>query len=260
MSEFDSPATNPFASPQAPGGDPYRQYQPFTGMNYSRAYGAMFENPNWMMLLLFLTLASMIPVVSVLLIAGYFFTMIDRCLRTNGPPPDFEWDDFVEYLMRGLWPFLIHLVVGFVVGLLPVAVIIGVMVVGMASPEMGIIVGPLMMLGVVVASLGVQFALTPMALRAGITQDFAEGFNFNFVVDFVSKVWLEMLLSFLFLGITAPIIGLVGLMACGLGVLPAAVLIQFAGYHLTYLQLYQLYLLRGGTPIPTASRGDKPRM
>jgi hypothetical protein len=70
-----------------------------------------------------------------------------------------------------------------------------------------------------------------------------------FVRDFLSRVWKELLLSLLFLIVTAPLLMLAGLLAFCVGVYAAAVVLMFAQLHFHY-QLYELYLQRGGTPIP----------
>jgi hypothetical protein len=54
------------------------------------------------------------------------------------------------------------------------------------------------------------------------------------------------------------VLGIAGLMVCFIGVFAAAGLIAFAQYHLMY-QLYELYLERGGTPIPLKSEPAAPQ-
>jgi hypothetical protein len=57
-----------------------------------------------------------------------------------------------------------------------------------------------------------------------------------------------MILAALFIVASGVLVEVVGLMACGVGVLPAEALVSFAWTHLMY-QLYQHYLQRGGTAI-----------
>jgi hypothetical protein len=73
-----------------------------------------------------------------------------------------------------------------------------------------------------------------------------------YLKDFLGRVGTELVLSFLFLLVTAPFVALAGILALCIGLYAAIVVISFAQYHL-YYQLYELYLARGGTPIPLKS-------
>jgi hypothetical protein len=94
-----------------------------------------------------------------------------------------------------------------------------------------------------------HFVTMPIILRAGLSQDFGKAFSLEFVRDFLGRVWQELLLSLLFFLITAPFVMLAGFLLLCIGIYPAAVVMQFAQFHIQY-QLYELYLQRGGTPIP----------
>ena len=59
-----------------------------------------------------------------------------------------------------------------------------------------------------------------------------------------------MLLSVLFFLVTSPFLGVAGLLLCCVGVYPAQAWILLAHYHV-WFQLYDLFLQRGGEPIPT---------
>jgi hypothetical protein len=95
----------------------------------------------------------------------------------------------------------------------------------------------------------VQILMAPLLLRAGLSQDFASAFSLPYLKDFLSRVGIELVLSFLFLLVTAPFIAALGILALCIGIYAATVVIYFAQYNL-YYQLYELYLARGGTPIP----------
>jgi len=71
----------------------------------------------------------------------------------------------------------------------------------------------------------------------------------EFVRSFLSLVWKEWALSIVFFLFTAPFVMLAGLLLFCIGIYPAAVVMTFAQFHMQY-QLYELYLQRGGTPIP----------
>jgi hypothetical protein len=105
------------------------------------------------------------------------------------------------------------------------------------------------MLFVVVLSIAVGLAMFPMLLRAGLSQDFGQAFKFAWIKDFLTRMWMELLLTILFLMATGMVVAMLGMLACCIGIIPAAVIIMMASAHLVG-QLYAIYLSRGGEPIP----------
>ena len=91
--------------------------------------------------------------------------------------------------------------------------------------------------------------LTPLKIRASITQDFAKSFNFAWIKRFVGLMWKEILLASLFLIVAGMALSIVGMVLFCVGVYAATVVIYFAWTHL-HRQLYRLYLSRGGEPVP----------
>ena len=67
-------------------------------------------------------------------------------------------------------------------------------------------------------------------------------------------MWLETLLSSLFIIALAMLAMCLGLLAFFVGVFPAMAAVMLMQGHL-YLQLYQLYLARGGQKIPLKPSG-----
>jgi len=63
--------------------------------------------------------------------------------------------------------------------------------------------------------------IQPMLLRAGLTQDFAQAFQIEWIKDFLRRVWLEVILGLLFLVLAKMVLGCVGFLACCVGVLAA---------------------------------------
>src|SRR5688572_22044128 len=115
---------NPYAAPMAPPPLPMKEVINGPGqsaMEYMRAYHYIFENPNWMTTVLYIglvSLAGIIPGVSIILqlfFFGYQFEVLEALLRTRGTRyPDFDFGRIGAYLNRGIWPFLVNLVVTFV--------------------------------------------------------------------------------------------------------------------------------------------------
>jgi len=244
-----------------------------SAMEYMRAYHYIFENPNWMTTVLYiglLSLAGIIPGVGIILqlfFLGYQFEVLEALLRTRGTKyPDFDFGRIGEYLGRGVWPFLVNLVVAFV--LLPLIymalIVLGVIVAVFASlagddaaPVIATIGGSFAVVifsGFVIA---MMMLVAPMILRAGLAQDFAAAFQFRWISDFVRKMYVEMILAGLFMMATAVGLGLLGLLACFVGILAVTPIILLAQTHLLY-QLYSIYLTRGGTPVPVKVAAPLP--
>jgi hypothetical protein len=228
-----------------------------------RAYNYVFENPNWGMNLLwgFLCLVStiLIPVIGQLIFLGYMFEVIDGLLANRGGRyPDFDINRFGDYLGRSLWPFLVKLVAAVVavpVALIVIAipaVIMGLLAAAVGEDNAGIVIAigvPLLVLVIIAIGVLVSIVILPMVFRAGMTQNFAEGFNFGWAMDFAKKTWLEMFLAMLFLVFSAMLLGIIGVILCYLPVFAVGALVMLVEGHLMY-QLYLLYLSRGGMPLP----------
>lgn len=164
--------------------------------------------------------------------------------------------------MRGLWPFLVYLIGSVVLGILFYAVMFGLTLFGVVAAAVlgekvaGGIVGLLTLLalvGLLPLVLVGGLAVWAMALRSGLARDFATGFDYRWIVDFLRKMWLELLLAGLFLVVSALILEVLGLPALCVGILFVGLIFALAGVHLTY-QLYGVYLARGGMPVPVLGR------
>lgn len=240
-----------------------------SGMQYIDAYAYVFASPNWVMTVILGGVCQLIPIIGPMVLTGYQFDIIEALQRDpRGGYPDFTFDRFVDYLKRGVWPFLVSLLVNAIVSI-PAAIVGYVLafVVALASHAAGQHAGPvvafvgtggfsLLFMALLIA---VGLVSVPMWLRAGLMQDFAEAFRFEFARDFIRTVWKEMLLTALFLFGSSLVIGLAGATVCCVGIYPAAALVMLAMAHLNY-QLYQTYLSRGGAPIPVKSTVDsQPR-
>jgi hypothetical protein len=189
------------------------------------------------------------------------FFIIDSLLETKGTRyPVLDLNRFMDYLVRGLWPFLAAMVVSLV--LMPiffvlwlVMFIVPMAIAGIAGEDAAPIVGVIMMvlillmvLLLIAASIGLNIFTIPLILRAGLSQDFAETFKFDWIRDFARKMWLEIILALLFLMFSSMVVTMLGYLACCIGVFFAQALVFLAYAHMLY-QLYAIYLDRGGTPV-----------
>ena len=232
-------------------------------MHYRRAYGYVFDSPNWTMNVLFGFLcqasAMIVPVVGPLLFMGYQFEIVEALHRGRGRTyPDFDINRFADYLLRGLWPFLVSLVVMLV--FMPVLFVVSygsIIALALTAASVGdtgailvvVIGGPLVLLLNVALGLLLNVVLTPLMLRAGLSQDFAAAFNLGWVKDFLGRVWRELILVGLFLVLSSLLMMFAGVLLCCIGSFAALALVTLAQAHLFY-QLYALFLARGGEPIP----------
>ena len=239
---------------------------PRGSLEYMRAVQYVFESPNWMMNLLWGSLcllsAQVIPVVGQLLWMGYQFEIVEDLLCS--PPKrgyvDFDINRFKEYLLRGLWIFLVTLVAALVmVPIMMVLMLGGMLVIGAlgaatdgdeGAMTVGVVVlFALMIVVMFVFAILMTLVLTPLIIRAGLTQDFKASFDFAWIKDFVRQMWIEMILATIFMIAVAILAEIVGLLLCFIGIFPAVSAVMLMQAHL-YLQLYQLYLARGGQKIP----------
>lgn len=246
---------------------------PVFEIQYLQAYHYVFENPNWFANIAFVALVTLIsgfipvagPFLGQLVIMGYTFEVVESLSRTMGRRyPDFTFDRLTDYLVRGLWPFLASLVASLVI--IPVGGGVGLAIFGMwggfaagnANGAFGnadpspILIAISVILGAGVLFFAWLFSLlvvVPMTLRAGLSQEIGEAFKFAWISDFASKIWFEAILMSLFLAASGLGVLIVGLLMACVGYYFAIGLVSLAQAHLSY-QLYQLYLTRGGEPIP----------
>ena len=228
------------------------------GLQYLYLYSFVFENPQWILNVLFVVICSFIPVVGYIVLMGYQLAVIEQLyLRPSEVYPDFEFGKFVDYLKRGVWPFLIFLIVYVVCTPIVMVLFYGPMlVIAFVASNNQEIVPALMAIAIPLdilllsggALLMFQF-LMPMFLRAGLMQDLPAALNWHFIRDFIRRVWLEMLLGNLFLLVTYLVLLPIGVMFFFVGAYFVMAIWLMAQAHLLF-QVYRLYLQRGGEKIP----------
>jgi hypothetical protein len=260
-------------------------------MRYWQSYRFVFNNPNWLTNLALGGVCAIIPLIGPIVLIGYCFEVIDALLRRrqteragasqvpadpmgewvmdavpadddypSGSYPDFNFNRFADYLTRGIWPFLVQLIVGLVIGVIAAFFLfVGMMIAGFAaasadSPVLFFVFYGLFLVIYTVLMMMAGILTMPMYLRAGLSADFASAFSMEFFRDFMKRVGKEVVLAELFLMATGIVVSIVGLLLCYVGIFPAVALTTYARHHLEY-QLYELYLERGGMPV---ERKEKP--
>ena len=218
-----------------------------------RAYRFVFENKKWALNLLLGVVCFFIPVIGPIVFWGYLCRVIDSLLRDEKQPyPDFDFARFVEYLKRGIWPFLVVFVLSLVAVPVFWACFAGV-IIGVALLQTSVLAGVFLIAAAVllcfVIPILMAILMEPMFIRAVLTRDFGSAFSWTFIKDFLRLNFWEVVLTWLFITFSGMLVVLVGTCICFVGAYPAAALVTFAQFHIHY-QLYKLYLERGGTPIP----------
>ena len=232
-------------------------------MNYNSSVSDFFKSPKWGMNAMLSAVALIIPLIGPIVLGGWHVTGFWARGDHDDPKdfPDMDFAFFTKYLERGIWPFLVSFVASLV--LIPVILILMVpFIILLAASESGggdasgIVYG-LLFTGFICIQIALmliyQIIALPLTLRATLTQDFKQSFNFGFVKDFLSRVWREVLATMVFmfgLGLCTMIIGL---LTCYIGFFFAGPLFIFSWHHLQK-QLYQLYLARGGKAVPMSPK------
>jgi Protein of unknown function (DUF4013) len=227
-------------------------------MNYTSSVSDFFKSPKWMMNMLLAGVCVFIPFIGQIVVKGWLITGFwGRDEERPETFPDFDFGNFGKYLERGLWPFLVTLVSSLVLGMVvavfmvPFVMITSLLSGGSHGHENGCVgafIAMVMFFFYIVMIVAILFLLTPLVLRASITQDFGQSFNFTFVKRFVSLVWKEILLSSLFQIVVSMVLVCLGALALCVGMYFALVPAYFCWMHLQK-QLYRLYLSRGGEPV-----------
>ena len=232
-------------------------------MNYTASVSDYFKSPKWMMNTLLAGVCVFIPFIGQIVIKGWLITGFWG--RDDERPetfPDFDFNNFGKYLERGLWPFLVSLVSGLVIAavlcviIVPSTMILGLMTPNGHSSASGCAAALLVIILTVfylVLIVGLMVVLTPLILRAVLTQDFGAAFNFPFVKRFISLTWKETILATLFTLVASLGLAAVGAIILCVGMYFALVPAYFCLVHLQK-QLYRLYLSRGGEPVPVSAK------
>lgn len=232
-------------------------------MNYPASVSDFFKSPKWMMNMLLAGVCVFIPFIGQIVVKGWLITGFwGRDEERPETFPDFDFGNFGKYLERGLWPFLVTLVSSLVLGMVfavfmvPFAMITSLLGGGSHGHENGCIgafIAMFMFVFYIVMLVAILFVLTPLVLRASITQDFGQSFNFPFVKRFVSLVWKEILISSLFQIVVSMVLVCLGAIVLCVGMYFALVPAYFCWMHLQK-QLYRLYLSRGGEAVPPSPK------
>ena len=232
-------------------------------MNYTVSVSDYFKSPKWMMNTLLGGICVFIPFVGQIVIKGWLLTGFWG--RDDERPeafPDFDFNNFGKYLERGLWPFLVSLVSGLVLAMVLSVVIVPVVILfsllaphdhSSASGCAGFFLFVVMMFIYLTVIVVLMVVLTPLILRASLTQEFGGAFNFPFIKRFISLMWKETIIASLFMFAASLGLAAVGAIILCVGMYFSMVPAYYCMVHLQK-QLYRLYLSRGGEPVPVSAK------
>src|SRR6185436_15089373 len=231
--------------------EPRPQY--FASLNY------FFEHPDWGLSLLLGSVCLLIPVINTMILLGYRYEVVEMQLRFPDQfYPKFDVGRFSQYLSRGLIPFLLDFLMQFIINFplqISVWLCIGlVAAAGNAQSQLMVVVAgvgvPLVILIDITLLIALNLVLVPIMIRAGLSQDFNLTFKFAWIKDFLQRVGVQALLFNLFLMSVGAVLIIPGYLACCVGMLAVGFYLMGPVLAHHHLQLYRLYLARGGEPIP----------
>lgn len=257
------------ADPFAPAHQPIPPRKSRESVDHMQAINFVFENDNWFVNVLWVALAilsgGIVPIVGQLAIQGYQFAIIEALhMRPHEKYPDFNFDLLGDYLMTGLWVFLVTLVVAIitvpitlVLVFAAIALIGGGMAVGgeEAAGIVAIVTIPLIVMISIVFAVAINMFMVPFVLRAGLTKNFGEAFDFGWAMEFIKNTWVQMFISGIIFVIALLVLQFVGLLMACVGVYFTIAIGMFMQAHLG-LQLYEIHLSRGGRPVHIRPVGE----
>lgn len=236
-------------------------------MNCLNSISDFFKSPKWGMNLLLGAVCILIPAIGTMILQGWHITGFWARRDDNDPArfPPFDFENFAKYLERGLWPFLVAMAASLVlVPVIMVLILAPMMLMGSLgqhnpSGQQGFVIVFFLCLFIYLVVIALfSFLLTPLVLRASITQDFGQSFGLKFVRDFITLVWKEQLVSMLFMFAVYLVVMVITLITCYIGGIFSIPVVFYTWHHLQK-QLYQLYLSRGGEALPVSPKlADMP--
>ena len=216
-------------------------------MRFGLAFNYVLGRTGGFANLLLLAVCGFIPVVGPIVALGYRAEVAQTLLRDDERRrhPKFDFNLFAEYLGRGIWPFVMGLIVGMVGAFAVFVSFFLAFVAATFDPIAGLIVG---ILGYTASIFLIVAVSAPMQFHAELAGKLDFAAAFQFAKSFWFTVGAQAILAWLIFLPLSMFVVILGLLLCVVGVYPAAALVQMAGLHLM-VQLYDEYLDRGGDPI-----------
>jgi hypothetical protein len=172
----------------------------------------------------------------------------------------FTFNRFSQYLSRGIWIFLVQLILQMVVAIPLSFLSFAVMFVGMIlardTPGLAAVCWLPIMFISFVAGILVAIVQWPMNIYIGIRQKLEFGPMWTWTKAFAKSMYKEVAISLLFLMAFATILSPLGYLACCVGIFVVGAFAMMVQHHLQF-QAYALYLERGGERVPERYPGGE---
>ena len=222
-------------------------------MEYGKAYGYFLNREGGVKGLFLGSLMLLVPVIGPIVFMGYQAEVTedlerDPDVRDHDP---FSFDHFSRYLSRGVWPFVMSLIVQAILVLFLVAVVAAAAGVGFVTQDFWAAYASYFVF-LIPATVVASLVSLPLMLHVQLAGKLRVGAAFAFASRFLGKVWGQCLVSLFISTLISGAIATLGYAACCVGILPAAIVIAMAQENLS-IQLYRLYLAEGGEPIGSAA-------
>ena len=226
-------------------------------MNYKAPYTYFINKPNagsrnllWGSLALIST--QLIPLVGQIVWFGYQAEVLDELERDPEiqAHPDFDINRFSEYIGRGIWVFLMQLIVGLFTAMLALIGVVPALIAAIQLREpLLILAGYAVMIPMIL--IGTMFTW-PLILHVQLSRGFRFGAAMKFTSSFLKKLWGQLLVTLIVHMLISGVLMIVGLFLLCIGIFPALVVQLMAQEHYM-VQLYRIYLAEGGEPIGSAA-------
>ncbi len=222
-------------------------------MIYGKPYTYFLNREGGTKGLLFGCLILLLPVVGPMVFMGYQAEVTEDLERD----PDildhdpFDLKHFSRYLTRGVWPFLMSLIVQAIMMIFMAVAIAAAVGVGYAAQNFLVGYASFYLFLIPVTFIATLFSL-PLMLHVQLAGKLRVGAAFAFSSRFLGKLWGQCLVTLFVHMLISSLIGMAGYAMCCVGIIPALVIISMAQDHLS-VQLYRIYLAEGGDPVGSAA-------
>jgi hypothetical protein len=222
-------------------------------MQYGKPYTYFLNREGGTKGLLLGCLVLLLPVVGPMVFTGYQAEVtedLERDPDTLDHDP-FDLKHFSRYLTRGVWPFLMSLIVQAITMIFFAVAIAAAAGVGYAAQNFLVGYASFYLFLIPATFLATLFSL-PLMLHVQLAGELRVGAAFAFSSRFLGKLWGQCLITIFVHMLISTLIGIVGYAMCCVGIIPAVIIISMAQDHLS-VQLYRIYLAEGGEPIGSAA-------
>lgn len=192
-------------------------------MDFGKSFSFQFQDRDWVKKILIAALIQLIPFVGTFFVAGWGFETTRRVVR-NEAEPLADWNDLVNYLVKGLQIAIIGFLYALPVILLSICISF-LFIVPFSSgsssdvvPTIAILTTTLVAFISIVYGIFMAFMLPAAIGNFAATDQFGAAFRFGEVFRLVKSAPVAYLLA-LFGMILSGIIAGLGTIACGVGVL-----------------------------------------